>query len=500
MYAGQRPGPGIPAVYGTGPRPDTDRMTAAPTEISAYGDHVVAVEPTGAEPVPEQARHGRPIGLLWTWTSPNMEFATVFVGVLAVGVFGLGFWPAVLAILLGTGLGALAHAFLGLSGPRFGVPQMAAGRSAFGYLGNALPAGLNALTAGIGWFAVNSVSATYALSTLLGWHPLPCLFIVVVLQCVLAYFGHNFIHTAEKYAFPVLTVIFLITAVVLLSKAHLGAADGSAAAPGAFLLTVGASFGYAAGWTPYGSDYTRYLPKATPKWAVALWPALGVFLSCVALEIVGAASVTAISPKLFGSLSANPTAAFTYALPSWLAKLTLLAITIGGIAANALNIYSGSLSFLATGIKLPRMLRRAGVSVVFGVAGTLLAWSGLSDSGAKYENFLLVITYWIGPWLAITFVDRYLRRDQPDAEIAALLADPAHRNWAAPIAMALGTTLGVWLFSNQTEYVGLVAKHLPGIGDSAFEAGFLITALLYLALRPIPALSSAKVAPEPATT
>jgi len=30
----------------------------------------------------------------------------------------------------------------------------------------------------------------------------------------------------------------------------------------------------------------------------------------------------------------------------------------------------------------------------------LLAWSGLQDAGSKYESFLLVIAYWIGPWLA----------------------------------------------------------------------------------------------------
>ena len=480
-------------------------MTAAPTEISAYGDHVVAVEPTGAEPVPAEARHGRPIGLLWTWTSPNMEFATVFVGVLAVGVFGLGFWPAVLAILLGTGLGALAHAFLGLSGPRFGVPQMAAGRSAFGFVGNALPAGLNALTAGIGWFAVNSVSAAYALNTLLGWPLLLCLFIVVVLQVTLAYFGHNFIHSAEKYAFPVLTLIFVVASVAILGKSHIGSANGAHAFPGAFLLTVGATFGYAAGWTPYGSDYTRYLPKATPKWAVALWPGLGVLVSCVILEIVGAASATVLIPaKLAATLS--PTAAFTYALPGWLADFTLLAIAVGGIAANALNIYSGALSFIATGIKLPPFLRRAGVSLVLGVAGTLLAWSGLSDSATKYNNFLLVITYWIGPWLAVTFVDRWLRRGESDEEIAALLDDRRHSNWAAPLAMVLGTGLGVWLFSNQTEYTGLIAKHVPSLGDSAFEAGFVIAALLYLALRLVPGLNGTRDAvptppapdPEPA--
>ena len=35
---------------------------------------------------------------------------------------------------------------------------MVLSRLAFGYWGNALPAGLNSVTAGIGWFAVNSVS------------------------------------------------------------------------------------------------------------------------------------------------------------------------------------------------------------------------------------------------------------------------------------------------------------------------------------------------------
>ena len=43
-----------------------------------------------------------------------------------------------------------------------------------------------------------------------------------------------------------------------------------------FLLTVGATFGYAAGWNPYATDYTRYLPPdASPKavgWAAGLAP------------------------------------------------------------------------------------------------------------------------------------------------------------------------------------------------------------------------------------
>ena len=68
-----------------------------------YGTRVIAVEPGGAEFIPLHERHGRPLQLFWTWTSPNLEFATVFVGVLAVAAFGHSFTQAVLAIILGTG-------------------------------------------------------------------------------------------------------------------------------------------------------------------------------------------------------------------------------------------------------------------------------------------------------------------------------------------------------------------------------------------------------------
>jgi hypothetical protein len=46
--------------------------------------------------------------------------------------------------------------------------------------------------------------------------------------------------------------------------------------------------------------------------------------------------------------------------------------------------------------------------------------------------------------------------------------------------MAVGMGLSIWLFSNQTEYVGLVPTHVPAFGDITFEVGFVITAVVYL--------------------
>ena len=58
---------------------------------------------------------------------------------------------------------------------------MVLSRTGFGFLGNILPAGLNAVVAGIGWFAVNSISGALALHVLITGLPKGlCLLIIVV--------------------------------------------------------------------------------------------------------------------------------------------------------------------------------------------------------------------------------------------------------------------------------------------------------------------------------
>src|ERR1700755_621890 len=159
-----------------------------PPEVSAevregsYGSRVTAVEPGGAGFIPLSERHGRPLQLFWTWTSPDFEFGTILVGVLAAGVFCKSFGAAVAAIILGTALGSATHGILSARGPSMGVPQMILSRIGFGYFGNILPAGINAIVAGIGWFAVNSVSGALALNSLNHLPEVLCLLLIVEMQ------------------------------------------------------------------------------------------------------------------------------------------------------------------------------------------------------------------------------------------------------------------------------------------------------------------------------
>lgn len=458
-------------------------MTTPPAEADIdalidYGTAAGKVEPGGIERIPVEERHGKPWHLFATWMSPNLEFATVFVGVIGVLYFGLSFWQALAAVTIGNALGSITHGILSAWGPRHGLAQMVLSRTAFGYRGNILPATLMSLMAGMGWFAVNSISGAYALATLFGFSPQLALAIVIVAQVLVAFFGHNLIQLFERVAFPILLVVFVIAAVSTFGHANLSTpGTGGIPTTGAFIITLAAAFGYAAGWNPYASDYTRYLPEGQGRMA-GIFAGLGDFVSCTFLMAVGAASATIVNTGL--SSDASPTDAFTHSMPGWISSITLLGIALGAVSANVLNIYSGAMSFLAMGIHIGYHLRRAIVAAVFGVAGGIIAYAYLGDPAA-YENFLLIIAYWIGPWLAVVFVDRWIRRGDDDA-ITTVAEDPTSTNWAGPIAMLIGLVVSVWLFSNQTNYVGPVPTANPNFGDSTFFVGFLLSAVSYAGL------------------
>jgi len=455
-----------------------DEAISATTEIreGEYGDKIAVVEPGGAEFIPLNERHGKPTQLFWTWMSPNFEFATVFVGVLAIAGFGETLPQAIAAIVLGTVLGSVTMGALSARGPQYGVPQMILSRISFGYWGNTLPAGLNAITAGVGWFAVNSVSGALALDTLLHLNKYACLVIIVVAQIVIALYGHNMVHLFLKFVFPLLVIAFGLGAIWTFSKAHYGHIPQVAFTQGGFggfTLTLGATFGYAAGWNPYASDYTRYMETGTSKRATAWWSGFGVALSCIALEVLGALSAT-----VSGAGGLDGPSAFVHPYPTVVRDLVLLSIAVGAVAANVLNIYSGSMSFVTLGIKMRLSLRRAIAAVGFGIVGFIVAAVGLNNI-SKYENFLLIIAYWIGPWLAVYFTDQLLRRGNH----ADMLFDVNHVNWAGPIAMLVGMAASIPFFANQyPKFIATIPTHHPAVGDLTFEIGFVVSAVVYAVL------------------
>ncbi len=138
------------------------------------------------------------------------------------------------------------------------------------------------------------------------------------------------------------------------------------------------------------------------------------------------------------------------------------------------------MAFVTIGVKLPAHIARALVTVFFGgVAGFLVAWWALPDAAASYEAFLLIIAYWIGPWLGgVVFADQYLRRG--GQAVAGFLYDRSYANWPGLASFAIGLVVSVLLFSNQEKFVGFIARGSAQLGDITFFVGFLIAGGVYL--------------------
>jgi nucleobase:cation symporter-1, NCS1 family len=110
-------------------------------------DAAFSIEQRGVSIVPDSERHGRPFDLFWVWLGANIIFTFIIDGAIIIG-FGLSFWPAVVAIVVGNAF-VLLVGFGAIPGPRAGTATLLVSRSAFGIFGN-IPAA--ALT-GSPWWA-----------------------------------------------------------------------------------------------------------------------------------------------------------------------------------------------------------------------------------------------------------------------------------------------------------------------------------------------------------
>ncbi|MHB8458772.1 MAG: cytosine permease, partial [Candidatus Limnocylindrales bacterium] len=247
----------------------------------------------------------------------------------------------------------------------------------------------------------------------------------------------------------------------------------SAETLGTFVLMTTIVGSFNLGWALYASDYSRYLPKATPSFRVAIMAFLGIAISAVWIEALGLAVVGAITDA-----TADPVHQINTLLGGGvIGAIAMIAIFFGTVAVNAMNDYSGSLSLLAAGIKVWRPVSALIVGVLSYIA-TL--WLYSANFNATFENYLLFITYWIGPWAAIVLVDWRLRRGSTAgaAHVADFSLLPSGRN--ALIALIVGFVVSI-PFMDAAIVVGPIATALGG-ADIAYVIGFIVAGASYWAL------------------
>lgn len=431
---------------------------------SGAGD--LSVETQGIAPIPGSHRYGGAGRLFTVWFAPQVNMTGIFTGTLAI-VLGLGFWLGMLAMVIGTVLGALVVGYLSTFGPRTGVGQLPNARMAFGDT-VVVPAALQWLSS-IAWDALVGLFGGEALSALLGIPFWSAVLIVLGVQGVVGFFGYELIHRLQAVLTVVLFVTFLVFAAKLVGGHEIvvPATVTGADLVGAFVLEVTIAFSLSISWATYAADFSRYLPAQVSVGRVFAFTAAGLAAGYVFVQGVGIAAASAVGEHTVEGVR-------TVMGGGLIGGLALLVIAVASIGSGIMNDYSGSLALQTMGVRIRRPISAVIVTVL---AFILILWLHAADTATRFTDVLLLVSYWIPAFVAIVVID-WRTRIAGRRTLDPSLEETSRRDGiAALIVFALAYAAAI-PFMNTSLIQGPVAVAWHG-ADVAYFVNGLVAAGLY---------------------
>jgi nucleobase:cation symporter-1, NCS1 family len=433
----------------------------------------------GIEPVPKGQRSLVFKDFAVLWGNLGIGLLVMLAGTFLIPGLGLG--VALEAILLGSALGCLLLALVGIIGSDTGEPTMALLRPLLGVRGSYLPSLLNILQL-LGWtvfeFIIMGVAANTICRQLFGFSNYPLLTGISALIVVLMGLGGpiGFIrHWLEKFAVWVALATGIWLAVHLLAtydlRSLLGrAGDGSLP----FWQAIDLVIALPISWLPLVADYNRFGRRASG----AFWgTALGFFVTSSWFLVMGAflmlGSNVKQEPKDFAAAIAL--------IAGWGALLILLADETHNAWAD---IYSAAVS---TQNIFPKAKQRW---LIVGFGAACLAAALVLDI-TKYQGFLYLLGSFFIPLFGILAADYFVVKRRGKAEHRAL-AYKRPRGGAWKLRAMLAWVLGIATYhvtnpslavSFFPAWANLVPRSLTLLGGSlpSFVLPFVIYSLLGLA-------------------
>lgn len=440
------------------------------------------VERRSIDPVPDSERHGSPRSLFTLWFASNMQITAAVTGALPVLVGLHPLW-ALVAIAAGNALGGVPMALHAAQGPKLGIPQMIQSRAQFGVHGAVLPLVLVVLMY-LGYFASGNVLGGQALSAITSLPVDLSIVVYAALSALIAIVGYRLIHRFGWLASLVSVVVFVYLTARLVTTHDLGAVlAGAEFEVPEFLLALSLIASWQLTFGPYVADTSRYLPASTSVRATFWWTYGGT-----ALGATWAMSFGAMAYAVAGEQFKGREVAYVVGLGGEALVLPLLlAIALGKLTINVLNIYGGYMTVATTTTAFARRVvlspaTRVGYIALVGVLGGVLAVLGRGDFLSNFVLFLHFLLYFLTPWSAVNLVDFYfLRREDYDLE-AMYDPDGAYGRWCVPALVAYFVGIAVQIpFSNVDGVFTGFAVPLLGGADIAWLLGLAVPGAIYWA-------------------
>jgi purine-cytosine permease-like protein len=402
---------------------DSQRTADGSTRETAE-PHPLQIEANGINVITDAQRKGSPRDLFWPWFAANVSVLGISYGAFELD-FGISFWQATAAGLVGIVVSFLLCGFIAVAGKRGSVPTMVLSRAAFGVRGNKLPSAISWLLT-VGWETVLIILATLATATVfdrLGWGggtatKVIALIVVTGLTIAGGVMGFDLIMRMQTVITLVTAVLTVMFAVLVADKIHWHTV--SAIPSGSTQNLIGALVftmtGFGLGWVNAAADYSRYLPRRSSGRGVIGWTTFGSSIAPIFLLLFGLL-LAGSSAKLSNAIAADPIGALTSLLPTWFLVPFAVVAVLGLVGGAVLDIYSSGLALLTLGLPVPRYVA-ALIDGTIMVLGTIYVVFVAGNFLPQFEGFLITLGVPIAAWCGIMLADIALRhRDYAEAEL-----------------------------------------------------------------------------------
>ncbi|WP_051404799.1 purine-cytosine permease family protein [Bacillus cihuensis] len=434
------------------------------------------VETRSIEYIPANERHGKAKDLFPIWFGANMNITTLVSGSLPI-MLGLNLFWSVVAIVIGSLIGAIFMASHSVQGPKLGIPQMIQSRAQFGVIGAIIPLFL-VMFIYLGFFASNTLLAAQTIGDILPINQTWNIVIIGAICFVVALYGYDLIHKVQKWFSAASLLIFLImTYIVFQLPVPQEQWLPTNIDVSAFFLSVSIAVTWQLSYAPYVADYSRYLPEDTPPAKTFWYSYSGTVIGAVWMMVLGAVLTIAI-PNFMDNTGGN-----LASLYGSFAILMYVLIVFGQLAINVFNLYGAFMSSVTTiepFIKF-KVTPKVRMGFLLGITflATILCIVGQGNFLEFFLNFIFFMSYFLIPWTSINLVDYYLLRrgEYSVKDIFDLNGQYGKVNWIASFAFVVSIIAEI-PFINASFYVGPVAKALNG-ADLAWAAGLFLPAILY---------------------
>jgi purine-cytosine permease-like protein len=409
------------------------------------------LELNGTNVIDESERGGKASSLFWPWCGANVSLLALSYGSFFLG-FGISFWQATLAAVLGTVLSFSLVGISSLAGKKSNAPTMVLSRATFGVRGSVIPGILSYLIF-VGWETVLVSLATLATGTVFIRISDIDRDVAMVAGFALAagitvfagVLGFSVIMRIQKY---LTTITFAMTVVYILltiDEVDWSAISGmeSGSTQGFIGAIIFGATGIGLGWVNSAADYSRYLPRSVSSKAVVGWTVFGASTVPIILVIYGAA-LSGSSKDLSEAIAGDPIGALTTILPTWYLIIFALVAILGLVGGAILNLYSSGLTLISIGVPVKRHTAAALDALLMFMGAVYFVWIA-DDFFYPFQGFLITLGVPIAAWSAIFVTDVLLRKSYNQKDLFSENGRYGSWNYSSVGILIVATLVG-WGF------------------------------------------------------